>query len=368
MRARVNPFFAPGRHLAPAVASVREFHRMLPEYAPTPLHSCAGLATTLGLGALYVKDESQRFGLNAFKALGASWAIEQLRRRRPGAMTLATATDGNHGRAVAWAARRLGLPAVIFIPACSAAARVESIRKEGARVELVEGTYDDAVQRCAEASRAHGWQVVSDAGYEGYLEIPQWIAAGYSTLFAEADEQLKAAGLDPPNVVLVQAGVGALLHVAVMHFRAKEVQPVLVAVEPVAADALLSSIDSPQGDPTPTSGAQDSIMAGLNCGQVSLSAWPAVRRGVELFLTVSDPYAERAMRLLARPAPGDPAIVAGETGAAGLAGLLAILEVPELADAKHFLTLGRESRVMLINTEGATDPVGYRRVVGEPVG
>lgn len=364
MRARVNPFFKPGRHPVPATAHVREFHRALPEYAPTPLHSCAGLAATLGLGGLYVKDESQRFGLNAFKALGASWAIEQLRRERPGMLTLATATDGNHGRAVAWAARRLGLPAVIFIPAYSAPARVESIRQEGARVELVEGTYEDAVQRCAEASRAHGWQVVSDVGYEGYLEIPHWIVEGYSTLFAEADEQLSAAGLDPPNVVLIQAGVGALLHVAVAHFRAKTTQPVLVTVEPVAADALFSSINSPQGDPTPTSGRQDSIMAGLNCGHVSLSAWPTIRRGVELFVTVTDAYAEQAVRLLARPAPGDPAIVAGETGAAGLAGLLAILTAPELSTAKEFLGLGMASRVMVVNTEGATDPVGYARIVG----
>jgi diaminopropionate ammonia-lyase len=365
MHARVNPFFTPGRVLHQPRGPVRAFHRSLPGYAPTPLHCCAGLAQALGQGGVYLKDESQRFGLGAFKALGASWALDRIRAHRQGPITVATATEGNHGRAVAWAARLAGLQAVVFIPSHAAPARVERIRCEGARVELVPGSYDDAVRRCAVESAAHGWQVVSDTGYEGYLEIPHWIAEGYATLFEEADEQLAAQGLAPPDVVLVQAGVGGLLHAAVDHIRAKAIQPVLAAVEPVEADALFASINTPEGDPVPSRGRQDSIMAGLNCGEVSLAAWPVVRRGVELFMTVEDRFAEEAMRRLAQPAGGDPPVVAGESGAAGLAGLLALLEAPELRSAHGFLRLGPGTRVLLVITEGATDPVGYRRVVGE---
>ena len=365
MHARVNPFFVPGRVAREPRDPVRAFHRALPGYAPTPLHRCDGLARALGLGDLRVKDESYRFGLGAFKALGAAWALHQIRESRTGPMIVSTATAGNHGRAVAWAAHRLGVPAVVFIPAGAAAARIENVRREGARVELVPGSYDDAVRRCAEESAAHGWQVVADTGYDGYLDIPHWIAEGYSTLFAETDEQLARDGSAGPDVVLVQAGVGGLLHAAVDHYRAKASQPMLAAVEPVEADALFESINTPDGDPAPSRGRQDSIMAGLNCGAVSLSAWPAAHGGVELFMTVEDRYAEEAMRRFARPAAGDPAITAGESGAAGLAGLLALLEAPELQAARRFLRLGPTTRVLLINTEGATDPVGYRRVVGE---
>lgn len=363
MRARVNPFFQPV--VSPPVdrAQVRSFHRSLPGYAPTPLQNLRGLASALGIGGLLVKDESQRFGLKAFKVLGASWALHRLREERSGPFTVATATDGNHGRAVAWAARRLALPAVIFIPAYSAKARVENIRREGARVELVQGHYDDAVRRCAEASAANDWQVVADVGYEGYLEIPHWISEGYSTLFAEIEEQREDAGLPAPDVVLIQAGVGGLLHAAVDHFRSRDGQPILVSVEPDEADALYRSIDSPDGQPVTSPGSQRSIMAGLNCGAVSLAAWPSNRLGVELFITIQDRYAEAAMLRLARPQGGDPVIEAGESGAAGLAGLLALLESPELSEAKRFLALGPHSDVLVINTEGATDPEGYRRVV-----
>jgi diaminopropionate ammonia-lyase len=364
VRARVNPFFEAGVVPLDPTADVRAFHRSLPEYVPTPLHDCSTLARALGLGALYVKDESWRLGLNAFKGLGASWALQRIRDRRGGPMSVAAATEGNHGRAVAWAARRLGLSATIFIPAHAAPARIAALRKEGATVELVTGSYDEAVRRCAETAAAEGWEVVSDTGYPGYLEIPRWIATGYATLFEEAREQLEAAALEAPDMVLIQAGVGALLHAGVAHFRPATNQPILVAVEPVAADALISSIESPGGQPTPSAGPQDSIMAGLNCGQVSLAAWPVVRRGVALFVTVTDDFAETAMRRLARPVGPDPPIIAGETGAAGLAGLLAILQAPELEPAKGFLRLGRSSRVMVINTEGATDPEGYRRIVG----
>ncbi len=362
-RARVNPFFEPSAAPPLDRSAVRRFHRSLPGYEPTPLRTLPGLALALGLGGVQVKDESGRFGLKAFKGLGASWALHRLLEGRTAPVTVATATDGNHGRALAWAAARAGCRAVVFIPAHSAPARIESIRREGARVELVEGSYDDTVRQCAAESAAHGWEIVADTGYEGYLEVPHWIAEGYATLFAEVEEQRAGNQWPHPQVVFIQAGVGGLLHAAIDHYRTREPQPVLVSVEPVEADALFASIDSPDGQPVMSAGRQDSIMAGLNCGEVSLAAWPAIRGGVELFLAIEDRFAEAAMRRLARPEPGDLSIEAGESGAAGLAGLLAVIEAPELLGARRFLELGPGTQVLVLNTEGATDPVGYRRVL-----
>lgn len=367
MSARVNPFFTPGVFPHPPRDDVRAFHRSLPRYALTPLVDLPGLAASLGLGAVYLKDEGQRLGLQAFKVLGASWALHRICGGGSGPMTVSTATDGNHGRAVAWAARQLGLPAVIFIPAHAAPARVAKIRREGARVELVEGTYDDAVRRCADESGRNGWQVVADVGYEGYLDIPNRIVEGYATLFQEVDEQLEASARPAPDLVVVQAGVGSLLHAAVDHYRARREQPTLVAVEPVQSDPLFASISTEDGRPARSRGRQDSIMAGLNCGSVSLAAWPTVRRGVDLFMTVSDRFAADAVRRLARPPTVDPPVVAGESGAAGLAGVLALLEDPGLHAALEFLRLGPATRLLVLNTEGATDPDGYGRVVGDNV-
>lgn len=364
MRARVNPFLVPEQVPHGDREAVRAFHRTLPGYAPTPLHRMPGLAESLGLADLYLKDEGQRFGLLAFKALGAAWALHRLRERDPRFTTVSAATEGNHGRAVAWSARRLGLEAVIYIRASAAPLRVDRLESEGARVVLVEGSYDDAVARCARESAANGWQVVSDTGYEGYLEIPHWVAEGYTTLFEEADEQRAAAGLPAPDVVIVQAGVGGLLHAAIEQCRAWPNPPVVVSVEPAEADPLFESINTPDGDPALSRGKQNSIMAGLNTGRPSLSAWPAIRRGVELFLTIEDSWAEEAMRRLASPAKGDPAIVAGESGAAGVAALLALSQTPELGLARDFLRLNRRRRVMVIVTEGATDPDNYARIVG----
>ncbi len=363
MRARVNPYLIAEPLSRPAPAPARAFHASLPGYAPTPLYRLRALAASVGLAELYAKDEGKRFGLLAFKALGASWAIHRLRER--GAFTtVSAATEGNHGRAVAWSARRLGLEAVIFIRSTAAPWRVERLRREGARVVLVDGTYDDAVTRCAAESASQDWQVVSDTGYGGYLDVPHWIADGYATLFEEADEQLAREEWPEPDLVIVQAGVGGLLHAAVNHCRARPVHATLVAVEPVEADPLFASINSPGGEPVASSGRQNSIMSGLNTGRPSLSAWPAVRRGVELFLTIDDRWAEEAMRRLATPQQGDPPIEAGESGAAGVAALLALTESPELSQANEFLRLHGRRRALVIVTEGATDPESYARIVG----
>jgi diaminopropionate ammonia-lyase len=291
--------------------------------------------------------------------------VERLRAAGHLAETLATATDGNHGRAVAWAARQLGRRAVIFIPAHSAPARMEAIRSEGAEVVPVPGTYEDAVRVCADRSAAGGWQVVADVGYEGYLEIPEWVVQGYATMFEEIEEQLAAEAARGPDVVMVQAGVGSLAAAAVRHYGVRKDGPALAVVEPVEADALLESALTPDGSPAPSRGNQRSLMACLNGGEVSRAAWPVLREGVDVFLSVTDEYAVRAMRLLAHPAPGDPRVVAGEAGAAGLAGLLALLEHEPFREAYSGLGLSRAASVLLLVTEGATDPETWTRVVGQ---
>ena len=261
MRFAENRFLELGPFPAPSSAA-REFHRTLPGYAPTPLVDCQPLADSLGLRSLHVKDESHRFGLNAFKALGASYAMHRI--ARP-AMIVSAATAGNHGRAVAWSAGRLGCSAKIFVPAITVPARIETIRREGADVHVVSGSYEDAVHQCDRESRANGWQVISDVGYEGYMEIPKWVVEGYQTLFLEYEDQRD----QPADVVFIQAGVGGLLCAAADHFRAQK-GPAIVSVEPDSADGLLESISSPDGSPQVSKGAQNSIMAGLNCVEVSL--------------------------------------------------------------------------------------------------
>jgi diaminopropionate ammonia-lyase len=342
-------------------------HRRLPGYEPTPLRSLPDLAADLGLGGVLVKDESSRLGLPAFKMLGASWAtyralvdrlgrdvepwstVDELRERlaplQP--VTLATATDGNHGRAVARMARLTGCAARIWVPEHTAAARIEAIESEGARVAVVAGGYDDAVEVVRQAADDRT-VIVSDTAWEGYDRVPAWVIEGYSTIFWEVDDQLAEAGLPAPDVVVVPVGVGALAAAAVAHLRRPGGPDgtVLVSVEPDDAACVLASIEA--GGLVTLPGRQRSIMAGLNCGTPSPVAWPLVSAGFDWFVAVDDDAARDAMRALARQG-----IVAGETGAAALAGLAAARGV-----------LDRSATALLLCTEGATDPVAYREIVG----
>lgn len=393
-----------------SAGEVLAFHRSLPGYAPTPLRAMPATARALGIGEIFVKDESERFGLNAFKPLGASFAVyrhlKSLCRERLGTeltprdfagseplrslgpLTLCAATDGNHGRAVAWVARRIGQHAVIFMPASTVRSRVEMIRAEGAEVVLVDGSFDDCVERCAADARSRGWHVIADTAYPGYLEVPQDIILGYTTIFAEADTQLAgqrpsgggAPAADGPtadrvaqaapfptelprggsgvDLVLLQTGVGGLAAAGIAYYalRYGSARPASLCVEPVSADGFLQS--AKEGRPVPTRGALDSVMAGLNCGIPSLAAWPIVELGAHAFVAIEDEWAFRAMRAYAHEE-----IVSGESGAGGLAGLLALASDPELRRLRNRLEIGKSSRVLLINTEGATDPENYRRVV-----
>jgi diaminopropionate ammonia-lyase len=349
------------------------FHRRLPGYAPTPLVDAPQIARELGVGSVLLKDESSRLGLPAFKILGASWAVYRALEERLGdlepwdtlddlaaklaplrPLTLAAATDGNHGRAVARMARLLGFDARIYVPAGTAQARIDAIASEGASVTVVDGTYDDAVARSTQ-DEGERCMVISDTSWPGYERVPRWVIDGYATILWEIDDELVEHGEPAPDLVAVQIGVGALAAAVTTHFRQPErAGTKLVGVEPARAACMLASMEA--GRPVQIPGPHDSIMAGLNCGEPSMLAWPVVSAGVDLFVAVDDERAREAMRLLAHSG-----VVAGETGAAGLAGLLDLLHGPERARAT--LGIDETTRVLLFITEGATDPEAYRAIV-----
>jgi diaminopropionate ammonia-lyase len=365
-----NPGRAPlPREGATGGPSPRDFHRRLPGYGPTPLVDAAPLAAAVGVGRLWVKDEAWRLGLPAFKMLGASWATYRMLVGRLGAepewtsvdelaaavatlgpLTLVAATDGNHGRAVARTARLLGLDAHIRVPEGTAEARIDAIASEGARVDVVDGTYDDAIAASA-ALASDDHLVVSDTSWPGYHEVPRWVIDGYATIFAEVDEQLATTGEAAPDVVVAQMGVGALAAATVGHVRTTAGEtPTIVVVEPLTAACGLRSAEA--GEVVEVPGPHRSIMAGLNCGLVSELAWPTVAAGVDWFVAVADDTAEQAMCDLATIG-----VTAGETGAAGLAGLRELV-------ASGVAGIGPDSTVLVLNTEGPTDPAAYERITG----
>jgi diaminopropionate ammonia-lyase len=362
-------------------------HASIDRYRVTPLIELPALAGELGVGRIYVKDEGQRFGLKAFKALGATYACYRFvaqylaKRRRvcppaesfyrnnealePHELTFCTATDGNHGRGVAWTARLLRQKAVVYMPRGTVEARIQNIRAEGAEVIVVDGTYDEAVERCAREAVQNHWQVISDTSWAGYEKIPEWIQDGYYTLFREIDDAL--FGKQHPDLVIVPGGVGALAAAAAVHYRRPDLPspPRLLAVEPISAACLQESILSPDGLPVKTGGSLDSIMAGLNCGVPSPVAWPWIRGGFDAFLSVTDFAAVGAMRRYYYPLGSDPRVIAGESGAAALAGLLTLRHDSSLSPARERLGLGQDSRVLLLNTEADTDPANFGRLVLE---
>ena len=352
-----------------------------PGYAPAPLCALGGLARNLGLRALHYKDERGRFGLGSFKALGGAYAVANVLRQRVMAArglsnltskqllvgefadivreaTVTCATDGNHGRSVAWGAQLFGCRCVIFVHEHVSQGRRDAIAKYGAEVRVVPGNYDDAVRHAAATAAANGWTVVSDTSYPGYRAIPLDVMHGYGVMAAEIAQQ--CAG-EPPTHVFAQAGVGALAAAICASFwlRWGEKRPLFVVVEPTHADCVYRSLAA--GEPVVVGGALDTVMAGLACGEVSELAWEILHHGANAAVALDDAWALDAVRTLAQPAAGDPPIVAGETGGTGLAALLAARDYPEI---RRTLRLDAGSRVLLLGSEGDTDPVIYREIVG----
>ncbi|MEQ9639584.1 MAG: diaminopropionate ammonia-lyase [Alphaproteobacteria bacterium] len=347
-----------------------------PGYQPTPLLSLPDVARDLGIGMLHYKDEGRRFGLKSFKALGGAYAVlrllqgevERRTAHRPGArelaggehrpltenLTVTCATDGNHGRSVAWGAQSFGCACVIFVHATVSQARCDAIAAYGADIARVDGTYDDAVREAAAVADREGWTVVSDTSYDGYMDVPRDVMAGYSVMAAEAMWQISEA----PTHVFLQGGVGALAAsvVALDWAQLGAKRPVHVVVEPERADCLYQSALA--GKPTPASGDLDTVMAGLSCGEVSLLAWAMLKDGAEAFMTVDDDAAKAMMRRLA---DGATPVVAGESAVAGLAGLAEVMSDAGLTRA---LGLSTVSRVLIYGSEGDTDPALYAEIVG----
>ncbi len=323
----------------PVRSDAQAFHRSMAGYAPTPLAPVPELAVELGVGQVLVKDESSRLGLPAFKVLGASWACHRVLAQQPGAM-LVTATDGNHGRAVARMAAISGVDATVFVPRVMLPESAARIADEGARVVRVDGDYDTAVRRAAEfADERPDRALVQDTAWDGYERVPGWIVEGYDTLVAEVDAQLGGS----PDLVAVPVGVGSLAEAVVRHYRRPGVaHPSVLSVEPDSAACLLASLGAGR---TVTVLTEATVMAGLNCGTVSGAAWPVLRAGCDAAVAVSDAEALRAADDLGRLG-----ISSGPSGAATLAGVRSVL-----ADRKRraALSLDGNAIVVLLNTEGA---------------
>jgi diaminopropionate ammonia-lyase len=344
------------------LAAVREFFRRYRDYSATPLWRLSGLATELGVGELLVKDESDRFGLSSFKILGVSYAIDRL--FNTGELRhdsiVACATDGNHGRALAHVATRNQLRSRIYIHKGTSSARIQAVKAEGAQVILVDGNYDDSVALAADDARKNGWIMVSDTAWPGYETVPRYIMAGYTMLVSEASEQWR----EPPDVVIVQAGVGGLACAVVSGLLqiSQGNLPFMVTGEPESAACVLESMRA--GTPAVVRGSLRTVMAGLSCGTVSSIAWPVLAHGLDACVAITDAECAEAVCSLSQPVSGDPSITAGESGACGLATLQAILRRDDLRSLREVSGLNSRSRVLLINTEGATGSEAHERMTG----
>ncbi|MCB8821456.1 diaminopropionate ammonia-lyase [Microvirga rosea] len=362
-----------------AAVEVERYLAYRDNYSPTPLRSLPALAAEVGLGAVHIKDEGFRLGLGSFKALGGSYAVirlvlEEASRRvgRPidvvelhapqvhaiaADMTFACATDGNHGRSVAQGAQLVGANAAIFVHSGVSEERVAAIARFGARMIRVEGTYDDSVAEAARVAAEQGWTVVSDTSWPGYERIPGLVMQGYTAMVRETLRQLP----EPPTHVFVQAGVGGIAAAVAGHLALVlgDQRPTFVVVDPARAACLLETARA--GHPVKVSHGEPTVMAMLECYEPSRVAWRVLSRVADAFMTVDEEDAVAVMNRLARPAGNDPAIVAGESGGAGLAGIVRAAADPEI---RTLLNLDKTSRVLAINTEGATDPERYAELVG----
>lgn len=369
--------------------TARRFHESFPAYAPTPLANLNEQAKHLGLGGLFVKDESYRFGLNAFKVLGGSFAIANHianatgkpvssvdfpyltspeLARDFGSCTFFTATDGNHGRGVAWAARELGQKAVVRMPKGTTETRRRNIEKLGATVTIEDANYDECVRMAArEAATCENGVVVQGTAWEGYEKIPLWISQGYTTMASEAADQLSAAGIARPTHVFIQAGVGSLAGAVIGYFanRFPDDPPTFVVVEASKASCLYESARAADGAPHAVTGDMPTIMAGLACGEPNIQTWDILKNHADAFVSCPDWVTARGMRRLAAPLAGDVRVISGESGAVGVGLACTLMEDSSYAELRDALHLGIDSVVLAFSTEGDTDPGRYRDIVWE---
>ena len=369
------------------VRTARNFHESFPQYSKTPLAKLDKMAELLGIKGLYVKDESYRFNLNAFKVLGGSFAMakfiakqtgrdiseltydfltsEELKKEF-GQATFFTATDGNHGRGVAWAANKLQQKAVVFMPKGSTQTRLNNILKENATATIESVNYDECVRMAAAAAaKTPNGVVVQDTAWDGYEEIPSWIMQGYGTMAMEADEQLDEYGCGRPTHVFVQAGVGSLAGAVQGYFanRYPDNPPVTVVVEAEAAACLFKSAASGDGSIRIVDGDMQTIMAGLACGEPNTISWDILKNHVTVFVSCPDWVAAKGMRMLAAPIKGDPQVTSGESGAVSMGLVASILMDEKYKSLRETIGLNADSKVLMFSTEGDTDPDRYKSIV-----
>ena len=366
------------------VKKARTFHQSFPEYKETPLVDLKEMAKFLGINKVCIKDESYRFGLNAFKVLGGSYAMarfiaeetnkdikdvdykyltsDQLKKDLGSVVTFFSATDGNHGKGVAWAANKLGQKSVIFMPKGSTEYRLNAIKAEGATATIEEFNYDDCVRKAAEESaKVPHSVVVQDTAWEGYEKIPSWIMEGYGTMADEASDEFG----ERPTHVFVQAGVGSLAGGMVGYFanKYKENPPIMVVVETSVADCLYKGAVQNNGEIAKVGGDMDSIMAGLCCGEPNITSWDILRNHVTCFISADDNVTRLGMRMLAAPIKGDKPVTSGESGAVTFGVLASIMKLDKYKELREALKLDQNSKVLLFSTEGNTDPERYANIV-----
>lgn len=366
-------------HLTPAIAEeILAYHRTWPEYRETPVHSLPRLAAYAGVRSIYVKDEAERFGIHSFKILGGTWAVARALAERwrllegpvsasslkaaaswAPAVTLAAASDGNHGMGVAWTARELGQRAAIFLPAGTRPSRVDRIAALGAEVHVTDMNYDATVKHAAQQAAEHGWLLIQDTSWPGYEQIPRWVTQGYLSMALEAFQQLDVQGMEPPTHVILQAGVGSLA-AAVTGFYANRYGaancPTILIAEPTLAPALLESARRSDGQLAKIGGPMDTVMAGLACGEPNPLAWPLLRSWASFFVACSDSVAARGTRILSNPLGDDARILSGESGSMPVGLLVSLMDDPRYHKAREAFRLTSQSRILLFNTEGIPDP------------
>ncbi|MGS5517992.1 diaminopropionate ammonia-lyase [Clostridioides difficile] len=368
------------------IEKIRNFHKSFSEYKVTPLHSLSELANELGVSNIWLKDESYRFGLNAFKSLGGSYAVgkyiakklnmdisnlsfEMLNskniKEKLGDLTFVTATDGNHGRGIAWFANKIGQKSVVFMPKGSSEIRLNNIRKEGAEASITDLNYDDAVRLATKYADENNGVIIQDTAWDGYEEIPTWIMQGYVTLIDEAIEQINSLDNGMPTHVFLQAGVGSFAGTVqgYLEYVFGNNRPITTIVEPNEAACIFKSAEINDQKPHAVTGFMETIMAGLNCGEPNTIGWNILRDYSDMYISCPDYVAARAMRILANPLKGDPKVISGESGAVGLGVLSLILEEDGLKEIADKLNINKDSKILVISTEGDTDPENYKRIV-----
>jgi diaminopropionate ammonia-lyase len=339
------------------------FHTNLKDYNCTPFISLKSLAKELKINNLFVKDESQRFGLNAFKVLGASYAVYELLNTDSDITTFCTATDGNHGRAVAWSARKENIKCVVYVPEGTTNLRINAISKEGAEVYKLKMNYEKTCDYAEKMSLKNNWTLIQDTSWDNYEEIPALIMSGYLTHFHELENQMKLNFNSKIDIVFLQCGVGSWPASCIWYFlnKYRSDRPKIVIVEPQESAGVFESFNldyrsSPNGN-------YKTIMAGLNCGIPSKNGWDLIKNGCDASIIISDDYAIKAMNKYYYPSDNDVRIISGESGAAGLAGLLKVISDSTFDRLRKHINLNTSSNVLLFNTEGATDINDFNKII-----